>query len=230
MSITVADVAREVVAAIATDASYLLAASWINDRYLQLASTFKLRHLRESADVLINGGGVVFDLASDVQFYSRVRYYNGTSFQRDIIRVILEELDERFPTRTDASGSSSTTGPYVYADIGLKSDGTVRQIEIYPAPQKIAGEKLVFNYYKKPTALSVTSNIPYGIDRYALREGALIDLYRYEQAKAIREGILDAAASWANALKEQEAKWLSTMSEIYKADLGSNDVIRYSQI
>jgi hypothetical protein len=218
------DVVRNVLAAAATDANAVLAAAWVNQRYKEMTSRYKFRHLYESADIDVSGGGISFDTgATDIQFYARVRYFDGTNYIRDIKRVLVEDLDIWNPTRTATVGSSSTTGPYVYADIGLNTDADSRQIEIYPAPQKETNEKLVFNYYEAPVDLTISSTLPYGITVHDLREGALVDLYRYEQARSIRAGDIEIASAWAEAIEKQLALWEMAMQRAYDMDNGSFD-------
>jgi len=55
MIATIADVARQVVAAIDSDAGYLLAARWVAARYQQLCSRTRFRHLRRVGQVNIDG-------------------------------------------------------------------------------------------------------------------------------------------------------------------------------
>ena len=223
---TVDELARYILASADTDANAILAAAWINQRYKELTSRYKFKHLRESADINISGGGVYFDTGvTDIQFFARVRYFDGTNYQRDVSRVTLEELDDWHPDR--AVSGNSTTGPYVYADIGLDTGGTERRIEIYPGAQGDTSEKLVFNYYEAPASLAISDNLPYGINMHHLSPGALINLYRYEEAKALRMNAMEAATRWAKLVEDQQAEWEKAMLSAYNADSGTTDDLRY---
>lgn len=223
---TVDELARYVLAAAATDANAIVAAAWINQRYKELTSRYKFKHLQESTSVDISGGGVTFDTGvTDIQFFARVRYFDGTDYQRDIARVTLEELDDWHPDRA-VSGNSST-GPYVYADIGLNAGATQRKIEIYPGAQGNGSEALVFNYYEAPADLTISSSLPYGIQTHHLAEGVLIDLYRYEESRAIRMKDENSAMLWAKLAERQEARWERAMLLAYNADNGITDELRY---
>ena len=52
---TFADVGREVVASVVTDTSALLVAQWAAQRYVQLASRTRFRHLRKRGEVIVPG-------------------------------------------------------------------------------------------------------------------------------------------------------------------------------
>lgn len=222
---TVDSVARYILAAADTDANAILAAAWVNQRYKELTSRYKFKHLQESASVDISGGGATFDAGvTDIQFFARVRYHDGTNYVRDVSRVTQEELDDWHPDRTTAN---SSTGPYVYADIGLNAGATQRKIEIYPTAQGNVSEALTFNYYEAPADLAISDTLPYGINTYYLSEGVLIDLYRYEQARALRKGSIEAATHWGILADKQVEKWERAMILAYNADNGITDETRY---
>lgn len=219
---TIEEIAKEVIASINSDANYLLAVKWADTRYKQMVSRARFRHLREQADVAINTyttAPAILDCPTDLRWFGPIVYdSNGSTRTRVVQRVTIEELDDWYPTRAAATG-----GPRVYAELGLNGTGTARQIEIYPVASGTAGEELHFTYWEEPTALTLTSSLPFGIEEQNIREGVLVDLYRYEIAKAIRNNEPNAATMWAQRTAEQEARWEMAILEAIRADQGEGD-------
>ena len=75
-----------------------------------------------------------------------------------------------------------------------------------------------------PPELARDSLIPIGIDSYVLREGALIDIMRYESAKAMQAGNVEAAAFWRNEYRAQSTSWERNILEAARTDKGSDDM------
>jgi hypothetical protein len=50
---TAQEVARDILAAVGTDAGHVLAAKWVSDRYVELVSKVKFRHLRQLGEVIV---------------------------------------------------------------------------------------------------------------------------------------------------------------------------------
>ena len=88
-----------------------------------------------------------------------------------------------------------------------------------------AGAVLRLVYWEEPTALTMTSSPPFGIDDHVLREGILVDLMRWEAAKANRTGDAQQAGLWNERAKEQEVRWESSVLEAIRADQGDADDI-----
>jgi hypothetical protein len=216
---TIEEIAKECVAAINSDAAYLLAVKWADSRYKQLVSRARFRHLRETGTIDISAGGSTFDAPSDLRWFGTVVYdEDGSTLTRVVQRVTIEELDDWYPTRTTVSG-----GPRVWAEKGLNAGGTAKQIEVYPEAPVAGGALLRLVYWEEPTALAIDSSLPFGIDDHVIREGILVDLMRWEAAKATRNGETQVAMMWAERTKEQEVRWELSCLEAIRADRGDAD-------
>jgi hypothetical protein len=216
---TVEEIAREVIASLNSDAAYLLAVKWADSRYKQMVSRARFRHLRTTGTISIAAGGLLWDCPTDLKWFGTVIYdSNGSTLVRVLQRVTLEELDDWYPTRAAVTG-----GPRVYAERGLNAGGTARKIEVYPTCPATGGSLLRLIYWKTPTALTLTSSLPFGVDDHVMREGILIDVMRWESAKATRDGNAQAAELWTARVKEQERRWEDSVLEAIRADQGDAD-------
>lgn len=274
---TLETVARQVVAAIDTDAGYLLASQWVNVRYQQIATRARLRSLRSvglvtvpapivaglatftrdsvyvtgdatataawNTTILTNGWWIRVrniwyevvahetisgigrltlaaafgedsmsagaytlyqrwvPLAADCQFL-------GKSFLNLRRRVpiqfrTMEEVDRMDPSRRFVKG----WGPVTCVEAPVSPAG-VRRVEFYPEPS--TSETYGYLYWRKPLPLAPTDELPFFIPEYVLREGALIDLYRFMGSKAANKDKLDIAGYWGNLAARQETKWNET--------------------
>jgi hypothetical protein len=75
-----------------------------------------------------------------------------------------------------------------------------------------------------PPTLAYSSSIPLVIDPYVLKEGVLIDLYRYEMSMAIRKGNIEQAAIWRNEQRTQETKWQRVITDAIRTSRGADDI------
>lgn len=213
---TVEDVARLALASVDTDAGFLLAVRWVNDRYMELCNLYPMTHLRASTTVTLTVDTVTYTMGTtDMHYWGSILYSNDGTATRVVHRVSLQELDEWYPARVVSSGSG---GPYVYADTGYDSSGK-RQFEVYPGPDT-SSDTLTINYYQKPSTLSLTSNLPDTIDPHILRDGVLVDLYRYMFGKAQGEGNDAAAQRYLELADKQQGVWNATMQQAAMADHG----------
>ena len=283
---TVDELARDVIASIATDANAIAAAKWIDNRYKEMVARVKFRHLRQVGELYIPG---VFDTGTlaatrgstaitgdSTQFetdissgdqeyyyiraasawyevasiesdtaltlasnfaeddeteasYDLVKRYHSlgstarwvgdfyfTRLRRTLADISLNELNILFPGRTLAGHIPSHV-----AQIGVDSDGYL-MYEVYPPP--VDSELINYIYWTLPTTLAITSTIPPVIDPYTLKEGVLIDLYRYEKSVALRKGNVEQAAVWRNDEKAQGVIWDKAMKEAIRTSRGSDDI------
>ena len=283
---TVDELARDVIASIATDANAIAAAKWIDNRYKEMVARVKFRHLRQVGELYIPG---VFDTGTlaatrgstaitgdSTQFetdissgdqeyyyiraasawyevasiesdtaltlasnfaeddeteasYDLVKRYHSlgstarwvgdfyfTRLRRTLADISLNELNILFPGRTLAGHIPSHV-----AQIGVDSDGYL-MYEVYPPP--VDSELINYIYWKLPTALAITSTIPPVIDPYTLKEGVLIDLYRYEKSVALRKGNVEQAGVWRNDEKAQNVIWDKVMKDAIRTSRGSDDI------
>ena len=127
----------------------------------------------------------------------------------------LGKLDRDAPGRVQVGSF-----PTQVAQLGTDSSGDI-QVEFYPYSDD--SEIIHYVYWSTPTALAITSTIPSQIDPYVLREGALIDLYRYMKAKALAAGQNDTAAILRNDEHAQRTVWRRIIQEARRADRGVDD-------
>lgn len=284
---TVDELARDVIASIATDANALAAAKWIDNRYKEMVSKVKFRHLRQVGELVLPGvydtGTVSLDrgdatvtgdstqLSTDVTAaggaeycafrvsnawygvstpgsettmeltsafaeddvddgsYNLVKRYHPlesdarwvgefyfTRLRRTLPVISLAELDIIAPGRTLAGHI-----PAYAAQIGVDSNSYL-MYEVYPPP--VDSEILHYIYWTLPTALTISSTIPPVIDAYTLKEGVLIDLYRFEKSKALRMGNIEQAAVWRNEEKTQMTIWKNAIGDAIRTSRGSDDI------
>lgn len=216
---TIEEIAKDAIAAINSEAGYLLAVKWANSRYRQMVTRARFRHLRETSTIDISAGGSLWDCPTDLRWFGTIIYdSDGSTLTRIVQRVTLEELDDWYPTRPTLTG-----GPRVYAEKGLNAAATAKQIEVYPTCPVVALATLDLVYWEEPAALTITSSLPLGIDGHVIREGVFVDLIRWEAAKAARLGDIQQAQLWNERAQDQERRWEDAISEAIRADQGDAD-------
>ena len=85
----------------------------------------------------------------------------------------------------------------------------MRRIELYPYSS--ITELLYYVFYRAPDTLRLQDQVPPNIDNHVLKEGALIDAYRYEAGKAAKKGDVNIAGFWRNESRAQETSWEKTI-------------------
>lgn len=284
---TVEEVARDILAAVSTDAGYLVAIRWIDSRYKEIVSRVRFRHLRKLGEVVIpahystgtvsinrgsltvTGVGTAFETqftAEDKELlYIKISsaWYKiasvdtelqitlDSTFSEDDVSgggfvivqrfhpllaearwlgsfmhtrlrkelrgpISADELNTLSPGRTNYSSF-----PVLVAQEGVDSDGSL-MVEFYPYSQE--SEIIHYAYWKIPDTLIITSEIPPQIDPYILKEGALIDLYRYLKSQSYAAGNVDVGNSWRNDEHAQETKFERRIQEAVKTDRGVDDL------
>lgn len=136
---------------------------------------------------------------------------------RPLAKVNLVELDQMHPERLFVTG----TGPEMYAEVGDDEDG-VRLVEFYPYPNNT--DSVLFTYFAKSPDLTPGMALPDDLDIEALKQGVLIDVYRFEMARAARENRVEQAALWRNELRAQETTWEKRIEELLHSDRSSDDL------
>ena len=283
---TVDELARDVIASIATDANALAAAKWIDNRYKEMMSRVRFRHLRQVGELsipgvydtgtvaatrgstAITGTATQFETdigAGDQEYYflrAATAWYKVASvggelaitldsafaeddvtaaayklakrfhplaatarwtgafvmprLRKELASVSLDMLDIIAPGRTLAGNI-----PQYAAQVGVDSNGYL-MYEIYPPP--VESELIRYVYWTLPPTLTYSSSIPLVIDPYVLKEGVLIDLYRYEMSMAIRKGNIEQAAIWRNEQRTQETKWQRIITDAIRTSRGADDI------
>jgi hypothetical protein len=136
--------------------------------------------------------------------------------RRELTTVSAGELDIIAPGRILAGGL-----PVYVAEIGEDSSG-YKQVEIYPPPEE--SELIHYVYWKLPTTLTLSTTLPQSIDPYTLKEGVLVDLYRFEKSRALRLGNMEAAGHWGNEEARQRTIWRKAIDHAIRSDRGVDDI------
>lgn len=283
---TVEEIARDVLASHATDANAALVARWMNNRYRELVSKVKFRHLRNvgelSLPAVINTGTITVtrgstavagaattfetEVGSGTQehYYFRTRtawyriasitdetnlvlesafaeddvsagsYYivkrthsiatDGrwvgdfyhTRLRRRLSLVSLDELDALAPGRTLVAHY-----PLYIAQIGVDSSG-YGKYEIYAPPAN--SEIINYIYWKIPSSLTLSTTFPLVIDPYVIKEGVLVDLYRYNMSIEAKKGNVEVAALWRNESRTQDTTWKRAIKDAIRTSRGADDI------
>ena len=283
---SVMSIAKDIVSSLDTDTSVLLAIKWIDNRYKELVSQVRFRHLRKIGEVVVAaaysdgtaavtrgstavtgtdtlwttnvGSGDLEDwyikltsawykiesvdsqtgitLATAfsettvteatpvcVKRYnaldSSARWIGAFVFTRLRLSlgnaVSMEQLDREAPGRI-FTGSH----PHYVAQAPHSSDGYIR-VEFYPYSS--TSEILHYVYWDLPTELTIAGDIPAQIDPHMLKEGAMIDFYRYLKSAAYHTGNVNVGNSWRNDEFAQMTKWKSVIKDAKRTDRGTDD-------
>jgi len=288
----VQEVARDVLASMNTDAGFLNAIVWINNRYMELCGRVRFSHLRELGELYVpprvdscgtvtvapgsptvtgssttfltaplpttagdSGAGQwyikvrsnwqsisTFDSSTQITLSTNFAETSGSSLTYTILkrfhtvstdarwlgdfvherrRLVLETVPIAKLDR-DAPGRNLTGSMPIYvADAGINSSGE-RQVELYPYPSTY--ELFHYVYWKRPTDISAaTATIPNEVDPYVLKEGALIDLYRYMKADALMKNQTEVAGFYRNDEKAQMIVWENVIKAARRADRAVDD-------
>jgi len=129
----------------------------------------------------------------------------------------LLEADITYPDRLLVTAG----GPQFVTEVGVDADG-VRMVEIYPYATN--NELIHYVFYPHSPRLRPGDSLPEAIDPYVLREGVLIDIYRYEMSKALRAGRVEQSAVWSNNARAQVQTWEQAIKDAGQADTGQDDV------
>ena len=106
-------------------------------------------------------------------------------------------------------------GPDIVVEAPETADG-VKRVECYP--YSLTSESLRYLYWKDIPAIDPSDPLPPRLRQYALKEGVLIDVYRYLMAQAAQNNNVTKAAFWGNLQQRQETLWDRYLRELVKAD------------
>ena len=130
--------------------------------------------------------------------------------------VSLTELDILFPGRVVVGHY-----PTHVAQVGLSSSN-ILTVEIYSPPTET--ELISYVYWELPSALSSSTTIPAVIDSYTLKEGIMIDVFRFEKLTALRKGNAEVGAVFANEEAKQRKIWDEKIKDAIRTSRGSDDI------
>jgi hypothetical protein len=151
-------------------------------------------------------------LASDARW---INEFVHLRLRRPLDLMSPEELEITFPGRR-----LSSSYPIAVTLDGIESNG-YWQAEFYPYPED--SEIIRYSYLALPTALTLGSTIPQQIEAYILKEGVLIDVYRYLKIKAIEAGQVEAAGIYRNDERAQATVWKEKIREAARVGNGVDD-------
>ena len=285
MATTVEQFCRSMLASMDTDAGFLNCVKWTDERYRELCSRFRPRHLRKIGEVYLNpdvSTGTVtvtsgttavtgtsttwatlptttcvatnWYFRTDAVWYQVAAFSSNTeltlstSFVEPTVTTGSYNLVQRFHSLStgarwlgdfvntrlrykidsvnmgqldrEAPGRMLISYPQVVAQQGVDSSGAI-QVEFYPYADN--PELIHYIYWDAPAALTIASTLPLQIDPYVLKEGVLIDLYRYMKARALDNNKVDVAAVYRNDEQAQRSRWENAIQQAHRADKGMDD-------
>lgn len=109
--------------------------------------------------------------------------------------------------------------PRYWAEAGVSPDGR-KLVEIYPYAK--TAQLLRYSYYAIPPDLRLEHDLPAEVDLHVLKTGILVDLYRYEFAKALRANMPESGATWRNEMNTMTTRWEDKIREAVRASHGSD--------
>ena len=127
----------------------------------------------------------------------------------------IDALDREAPGRTIVGAYPDTM-----CQVGVDSSGAI-QVEFYPYND--TSEIIHYVYWDLPTTLAITTTIPPQIEPHMLKEGALIDLYRYMMARALDRNQVEQAAVYRNEMRSQMTSWEKYIMTAQRTDRGVDD-------
>ena len=156
-----------------------------------------------------------------IELPAAVRWFGETMINlhtgQRLQRMNWVELAISDPARFDAFSD-----PQVFTEVGINPATQARQLEFYPYPDH---DVLIgYAYWEIPPILAFDDDIPTHVDTYILKAGCLVDIMRYEMAKAAQAGQVDQAAFWRNEARAQETYWEKKITEAIGMDRGTDDV------
>jgi hypothetical protein len=66
--------------------------------------------------------------------------------------------------------------------------------------------------------------LPHDVDIEAIKMGVLVDVYRFEMSKALRDGKVDVASVWRAEVRAQERTWEERIQELLRVDRATDDI------
>ena len=124
--------------------------------------------------------------------------------------------------RTAPERFLTADGPWFVAEATNNPTTGGKRVELYP--YNTIETTIYYTFWAIPAAFTLATVLPQEIDAYVLREGVLIDVYRYRASQAVNAGKIDAAGYWRNEMRSQMTSWAVQIQDATKADRGQDDV------
>ncbi len=197
--------------------------------YLQVsAAWYKVSSIGSSGTTMTLATAFSEDDQTDKSYSLVKRFHPLNSSARWISSVLMSRLRFELAMKTPDQFNIENPGrpvvgsyPTRWVNSGTDTSNNVK-IELWPYAQN--SEILHYVYWDLPGSLAIGATIPPQIDPYILKEGALIDLYRYQAADAIRRGDYEGAAINRNESRAQTTAWRKIMQEASRTDRAVDDV------
>lgn len=166
-------------------------------------------------------------LAADARWIGKMVY---PAMRRSLMLRAFLDFDRLAPDRilddagpwfyAEASNTIAQSSPAVVA-------GGIKRVELYPYKQ--TETTIYYTYWSLPILATdpvalLATELPQEIDPHVLREGALIDLYRYRMSIALNKGKVDEAGFWRNEMRAQMTSWEVQIADAARTDRGLDDV------
>ncbi len=135
--------------------------------------------------------------------------------RRPLTRTTMDRLNLLAPYRPLVG----TGGPLWVAE-GPEING-VKTVEVYPYTTTL--EALFYVYWQDVPEVSLTEELSTRMKPYALKEGALIDCYRYLMNQALQKDKVEVAGFYRNEMRTQETMWERYFKELVQSDQGEED-------
>ncbi len=134
-----------------------------------------------------------------------------------------ETLDIIAPGRIHVGGY-----PRYVALMGKDATNSYLMIEVYPPPKD--SEIIHYIYWTLPSALSMGTTIPPQIDDHMLKEGAMVDVYKWAKIVSIEKGNVEAAGFYGNWEERQRTVWKLSIKDAQRTDRGVDDTTLLLQL
>ncbi len=125
----------------------------------------------------------------------------------------LEEVSHQELDLTMTSRVLVADIPRYWAECERADDGSP-QIELYPYAR--TDQLIRYTAMVHAPELTLDSTLPPDLDLHTLKAGALVDVYRWEMAKALRQAQPEVAATWRNEMNTQITRWEGLVREAIK--------------
>jgi len=148
--------------------------------------------------------------------------------QKKLRHRLLDEMAKRYPSRLFVG-----PWPRVWTEAARKAEntdistslGTTGQklIEIYPPSSQ--DETYMYTYWSIPQTLGLDDTLPPEIDAYTLREGVLVDVYRYKANQWLNKANVEMVATCGNLEARQRTVWEQAIQEAIVSDAAFHNTI-----
>jgi hypothetical protein len=116
-----------------------------------------------------------------------------------------------------------TEAPRFVEEINITPNGNnQKMVEVYPPSSQ--AETYSYSYWSIPSALALTDTLPPEVDAYVLREGVLVDVYRFNAEKAARANQIERAAYYQNVASRQRTIWEAKIQEALVANAAARNL------